>query len=76
MGDMRSNASNLKIPVIDIAGAAENSNTAGQLIDAVAQYGFVYIRGERTGFTKPILEQVFALVITNQSLPRLIMLTI
>ena len=75
MGDIRGKASNLKIPVIDIAKAAENPNTADQLIDAVARYGFVYIRGEGTGFSRPILDSVFALVIMKQFLPRLTMLT-
>ena len=65
---MRSNTSSLKIPVIDIVDAVENPNTAKQLIDAVARYGFVYIRGEGTGFTKPILDKVFELVMMKQPL--------
>ena len=76
MGDFRGNGSNLRIPVIDIADAAENPNTADQLIDAVARYGFVYIRGEGTGFTRPILDKAFALVIMKQFLLSLTMLTI
>lgn len=68
MGDKHSNGSSLQIPVIDIdmseAGAA--ADTADQLVDAIARYGFVYVRGEGIGFTKSILDNAFAMVQTEQ----------
>lgn len=60
MGPEPSNGSSLKIPVIDISEASE-ADTADQLVDAVARYGFVFIKGESIGFTKRVLDDTFAL---------------
>lgn len=59
MGAERSNGSSLQIPVVEIPEAAD---TADQLVDAIARYGFVFVKGEGTGFTRQILDDAFALV--------------
>lgn len=69
MGDEQSNALSLQIPVINISDA-DTQDTAEQLVDAVARYGFVFVRGVGTGFTKSILDNVFELVKTEQFLSR------
>lgn len=69
MGDEQSNVSSLQIPVIDISDAGAE-DTAEQLVDAVARYGFVFVRGVGTGFTKSILDDAFELVKTEQFLSR------
>ena len=61
MGDKESNVSSLRIPVIDISDA-DAEDTADQLVDAVARYGFAFVRGEGIGFTKPVLDNAFELV--------------
>lgn len=69
MGSKRSNGSSLQIPVIDLrVSEATEADTAEQLVDAVARYGFVFIKGEETGFTKQIVDDTFALVRPNQFL--------
>ena len=69
MGSKRSNGSSLQIPVIDLQiSEATEADTAEQLVDAVARYGFVFIKGEETGFTKQIVDDTFALVRPNQFL--------
>ncbi|CAD6594320.1 MAG: hypothetical protein ASARMPRED_009144 [Alectoria sarmentosa] len=62
MGAERSNGSSAQtqIPVIDISEASA-ADTADQLVDAVARYGFVFVRGEGLGFTRHILDNAFAL---------------
>ena len=67
MDARRSNGSSLQIPVIDISEASA-ADTAGQLVDAVARYGFVFVRGEGIGFTKQTLDNAFALVRPKQLL--------
>lgn len=57
----QSNGSSLQIPVIDLSQASE-AEIADQLVDAVARYGFVFIKGEGTDFTKQIVNDTFALV--------------
>ena len=69
MGDKWSSVSSLQIPVIDISDAA-SEDTADQLVDAVARYGFVYVRGEGIGFTKHIIDNAFKLVKTERLPPR------
>lgn len=69
MGAKRSNGSNLQIPVIDISEVSA-ADAADQLVDAVARYGFVFVRGEGIGFTRQILDNAFALVISKQSRDR------
>lgn len=71
MGDKRINGSRLQIPVIDISEAS-TADKADQLVDAVARYGFVFVRGEGMGFTRQILDNAFALVRRKQFLDRLI----
>ena len=67
---MKSNDSNIQIPVIDIseASAADTVDTADRLVDAITRYGFVFVKGEGIGFTRPILDKVFALVRSKHSL--------
>ena len=69
MGSKRNNDSNLRvqIPVIDISEASE-ADTADQLVDAVARYGFVFVKGEEIGFKRQILDDTFALVRPKQFL--------
>ena len=66
MGDKGSNVSSLQIPVIDISDT-HAEDTADQLVDAVARYGFAFVRGEGIGFTKPVLDNAFELVKPEQS---------
>ena len=61
MGDKESDVLSLPIPVIDISNA-NTEDTADQLVDAVARYGFAFVRGEGIGFTKPVLDNAFELV--------------
>lgn len=63
MGAKRSNGSSAQtqIPVIDISEASA-ADTADQLVDAVARYGFVFVRGGGLGFTRQILDNAFTLV--------------
>ena len=61
MDDKQINISSLQIPVIDISDA-DAEDTADRLVDAVARYGFAFVRGEGIGFTKPILDNAFELV--------------
>ena len=69
MGDKESNnVSSLRIPVIDISDA-DAEDTADQLVDAVARYGFAFVRGEGIGFTKPVLDNAFELVKPEQFRP-------
>ena len=68
MGDKESNVSSLQIPVIDISDA-DAEETADQLVDAVARYGFAFVRGEGIGFTKPVLDNAFELVKAEQFRP-------
>ena len=63
------NGSSLPIPAIDISKTWA-ADMADELVDAVAQYGFVFVRSEGTGFTKPILDNAFALVKMEPFLPR------
>ena len=64
MGSKRSNESTVQIPVINISEANESDaiDTADRLVDAITRYGFVFVKGEGMGFTRPILDNVFALV--------------
>lgn len=48
------------IPVINISNA--NAQTGDQLIEAVANCGFVYIKGEGSGFTSEVINQAFEMV--------------
>ena len=63
MDSKRSNDPSLRvqIPVIDISEARE-AETADKLVDAVVRYGFVFVKGEETVFTKQNLDDIFALV--------------
>ena len=65
MGDKQSNVSNLQIPVIHIS-SVDAEDTAEQLVDAVARFGFVFVRGVGIGFTKSILDNAFELVKPEQ----------
>ena len=64
MGSKRSNDPTIQIPVIDISEAIEADavDTAERLVDAITRYGFVFVKGEGLGFTRSILDNVFALV--------------
>ena len=64
MGSKRSNDLTIQIPVINISEASEADaiDTADRLVDAITRYGFVFVKGEGIGFTRPILDNVFALV--------------
>ena len=68
MADKESNVPSLQIPVIDISDA-DAEETANQLVDAVARYGFAFVRGEGIGFTKPVLDNAFELVKPEQFRP-------
>ena len=60
MGDLQGANPDLQIPVIDIS--VSDAETASRLADAVADHGFVFIRGNGLGFTSHILDDMFALV--------------
>lgn len=76
MGAKRNNGSSaqIQIPVIDISEASA-ADTADQLVDAVARYGFIFVRGEGLGFTRQILDNAFALVRLKRFLDRQTILT-
>ena len=70
MGDKESDVSSLQIPIIDISDAdADAEETADQLVDAVARFGFAFVRGEGISFTKPVLDNAFELVKPEQFRP-------
>ncbi|KAL2048107.1 hypothetical protein N7G274_000018 [Stereocaulon virgatum] len=54
-----SNSTTAQIPVIDLSEA--DAQTADQLVKAVAEYGFVFVKGEEMDFTAQILNDTFAL---------------
>jgi hypothetical protein len=60
MDHTQSNGTTAQIPVIDLSGA--DAQTADQLVKAVAEYGFVFVKGEGLDFTAQILNDTFALV--------------
>lgn len=53
-------ASTFKIPVVDVSSAT--AETGDQLVEAVARFGFVFVRGQDLGFTAQILDDTFELV--------------
>lgn len=55
-----SNQEAIKIPVIDILNA--NTQTGEQLINAVVQWGFVFIKAHGSGFTSDIIDNMFQIV--------------
>ena len=75
MGAIQGNDSSLRIPVIDISKASA-AGTADQLVDAIAQYGFVFVRGKGIGFTRQIIDDAFALVRSRSFLSRQTILTL
>lgn len=50
----------VRIPVIDISTA--NTQTGDELVNAVVQYGFVFVKSKGVGFTKQIIDEMFQLV--------------
>ena len=56
----RDGTTTLQIPVIDISTG--DARIADQLLDAVGQYGFAFVRGDGLGFTSQILNDAFAMV--------------
>lgn len=75
MGANRGIGPDFNIPVIDVSHASA-ADTADQLVDAVARYGFAFVRGEGLGFTRQILDDGFALVRSKQLLHRLTILIV
>lgn len=53
------------IPVIDISH--EDEETASYLVEAAANYGFVFVKGE-LGFTPEVVNDAFALVSSHISI--------
>lgn len=51
-----------QIPVIDLSGSLPESETAKQLVDAAATFGFVYVRNEGKDIPVEIIENIFDLV--------------
>lgn len=51
---------NVQIPVIDISNA--DHTTGHELVEAVAKYGFVFIRAHGTDFTSDLVDGMFGLV--------------
>ena len=54
------NGSTTHIPVIDIL--QEDIQMAEKLVSAVVQYGFVFVTGNRIGFSSKVLDEAFQLV--------------
>lgn len=48
------------IPVIDISGSQQD--IGDQLVIAIRQWGFVFVKGNNTGFTAPLIDHTFELV--------------
>ncbi|KAI4284861.1 MAG: hypothetical protein L6R38_001126 [Xanthoria sp. 2 TBL-2021] len=56
-----------QIPVIDISNIDEASGA--QLVDAVHDWGFAFIKGSNTGFSAPLIDRLFELSGTLFKLP-------
>ena len=63
MDGLKREIQSVRIPVLDIGRAS----TAERLVEAVAQFGFVFVKGEGLGFTVGILDEAFALVRPDRS---------
>lgn len=50
----------VNIPVIDISNA--HTQIGEQLIDAVVQWGFVFIKAHGSGFSSDIIDNMFQIV--------------
>ncbi len=61
MSARNNNGSNLEIPLIDLS--REDLQTADLLVEALAKYGFAFVRGQGLGFDSEILNDMFDLVI-------------
>lgn len=48
------------IPVIDISRA--DQETGDQLVEAVHRWGFAFVKGSNTGFSAPLIDDIFELV--------------
>lgn len=55
-----SKIADIYIPVIDISN--EDARTGIELVDAVEEWGFVFVRGEGLGFKLQDIEDAFELV--------------
>ena len=60
MSSIKGSTSDLQIPIIDVSRI--DSGTGSQLINAMAQYGFVFVKGRNTGFTSETIDHAFSLV--------------
>lgn len=57
------------IPIIDISESqADQASIAKRLVDAAAEYGFVYIKNTGLNISAAQIEQAFSIVCENSSL--------
>ena len=52
-----------QIPLIDLSGDEEH--VGNELLEAVMNWGFVFIHGEALGFSSQVIEDTFDLVTTE-----------
>ena len=53
------------IPVIDISNV--DTQTGADLVDAIAKWGFVFIKGKELGFSPRVIDATFELVRSSAS---------
>ncbi|RDW88580.1 clavaminate synthase-like protein [Coleophoma cylindrospora] len=57
----QANGQPVQIPIIDISGAAPESQVAKELVDAAVTYGFVYIKNEGKDIPVEVIDHTFDL---------------
>ena len=60
---LQNGSDKLQIPTIDIRNS--NDQTAEDLVAAIANSGFVFIRGAGTGFDAGVIANIFELVLLS-----------
>ena len=63
---LQNGSGKLQIPIIDIHDPSDQ--TADELVGAIANSGFVFIRGPGTGFDAEVIANIFDLVLLSMSL--------
>ena len=64
--DLQNGSGKLQIPIIDVRNSSDE--TADELVAAIANSGFVFIRGPGTGFDAEVIANIFELVLQSMSL--------
>lgn len=59
------NVEDIPIPVVDISNV--DTQTGADLVDAIAKWGFVFVKGKGLGFTPRVIDHTFELVRSSAS---------